>query len=386
MKNVTFSGPVLTQSGYGVHARQVAKWLLQRNDVNVKFLITPWGNTPFILDSTMHNGLIGEIMQRSTSPENIQKSDVSIQLKLPNEWETKLSNVNVGITAAVETDRCNPDWISSCNRMNKVIVPSQHAKLNLTNSGPVTCPIDVIPEAYSDVFLEEIESPVNKFSTNFNFLIFGQITGNTPFNDRKNTYNTIKWICDIFKDDPDVGIVIKTNAGRNTKIDKHMVVSLLTQLVNEIRKGPYPKIHLLHGEMSDKEVAQVYKHPQIKALVSLTRGEGYGLPILEAAAAGLPVIATNWSGHLDFLKHGKFIPVYYQLQQVHKSRIDNSIFIEGVRWAEAQEDDAKKKLFKFRNSPEIPTQWAKELSPKILENYSQSAINKLYDESFKQIL
>lgn len=385
MKNVVFSGPVLTQSGYGVHARQVAKWLLRRNDVNVKFLITPWGNTPFILDVAAYDGLIGEIMKRSTSPDALHQSDVSIQLKLPNEWDPNLSRVNVGITAAVETDKCNPNWLTACNRMSKVIVPSTHAKASFTNTGNV-CQIDVIPEAYSESFDSVIEPLDKTFSTNFNFLIFGQITGNSPLNDRKNTFNTIKWICEAFKDDPNVGIVIKTNAGRNTKHDKHIVCDIFNQLVKEVRNGPYPRIHLIHGELSDKEVIQLYKHPQIKALVSLTRGEGYGLPILEAAAAGLPIIATNWSGHLDFMKHGKFIPVYYQLAPVDKSRIDNNIFMNGVRWAEAQEDDAKKKLIKFRNSPDVPKQWATELSTKILEKYSQKEIEKLYDNAFKEIL
>lgn len=388
MKTVVFSGPVLTQSGYGVHSRQVASWLLQRSDVDVKFVITPWGNTPFIIDENAHHGMIGEIMRRSIKPEMARGSDVSIQLKLPNEWDPNLSRVNVGITAAVETDKCNPQWVDACNKMSMVIVPSNHAALNLTSTAQVNVPLKVVPEAYNNACtINELNQKVDvKFSTDFNFLVFGQITGNNPFNDRKNTFNTIKWLCETFKDDPTVGIVIKTNASRYTKFDKHQCTVLLQQLLAEVRKGSYPRVHLLHGDMTDEEVVSIYRHPQIKALVSLTRGEGYGLPILEAAACGLPIIATNWSGHLDFLKLGKFIPIYYQLSQIHQSRIDNAIFVQGARWAEAFEDDAKKKFLKFRNSSSTPVEWAKELKTKIIENYSQSAINKSYDEILKGII
>jgi glycosyltransferase involved in cell wall biosynthesis len=124
--------------------------------------------------------------------------------------------------------------------------------------------------------------------------------------------------------------------------------------------------------------------PKIKALVALTRGEGYGLPILEAAASGLPVIATGWSGHLDFLKHGKFISIYYQLGEVHPSRVDNKIFVPGARWAHPSEEDFKKRVLKFRQSCQTPKQWADDLKPIIQEQYSLDAVNKRYDEALRE--
>jgi glycosyltransferase involved in cell wall biosynthesis len=216
--------------------------------------------------------------------------------------------------------------------------------------------------------------------------LFGQITGDNPFNDRKNIFFTVKWLCETFKDDKDVGIVIKTNAGRNTLIDKNRTSQLMKMLVKECRKGEFPKVHLLHGEMSNHEVAALYRHEQIKALVTLTRGEGYGLPILEAAASGLPVIATGWSGHTDFLNLGKFISLSYNLKEVHASRIDGKIFLPHMKWAELIESDVKKKLSKFRSSSSVPKDWATELKTTIVERYSLEAIKKLYDEATKEFL
>lgn len=388
MKTVVLRGPSLTQSGYGVHTRQVARWLLSRPDFDVKFVTLPWGDTPWLLDRNAHDGLVGQIMDRTVKPDF--KADISFQLQLPNEWDTSIAPVNIGITASVETDRCNPEWVDCCNKMSAVVVPSQHAKASLTNTGVVTKPLFVIPEAYSDA-CSKTSGPtlpeLPQFSTPFNFLIFGQLTGNNPENDRKNIFYTIKWLCEAFKDNKDVGIVVKTNIGRNTKIDRNLAKGLITAIATDSRKGSvFPKVHLLHGDMDDAEVAALYTHPQVKALVSLTRGEGYGLPILEAAACGLPVIATGWSGHLDFLRHGKYISIYYQLADVHPSRLDGRIFLKGARWAMPSEDDFKARVKKFYQSHTTPKEWAKELQGVIQEKYSLNSISKMYDETLKEFI
>jgi glycosyltransferase involved in cell wall biosynthesis len=130
----------------------------------------------------------------------------------------------------------------------------------------------------------------------------------------------------------------------------------------------------------------LYRHPKIKCLVSLTRGEGYGLPILEAAVSELPVIATDWSGHLDFMNKGRFSAVEYELIDIHQSRIDNVVFMEGSRWAMPKEKEAKRRLKKFRTSSKIPKQWAEELAPKLLADFSQEAINSIYDECLTEFI
>ena len=385
MKTVIFRGPALTQSGYGVHSRQVARWLLSRQDINVKFVLTPWGDTPWILDKSRENGLVGRIMEKTAGPD--AHGDVSIQLQLPNEWDSQLCQTNIGITAAVETDSANPEWVAASNKMTCIVLPSHHSLKSLENAGKLTVPAHVVPESYPDEIVKSSKTiDLSNVETSFNFLLFGQMTGNNPFNDRKNLLFSVKWLCEAFEKDDDVGIIIKTNAGRNTRIDRNIVLRNLEALAKEVRKGINPKIYLLHGDMNDDDVSSLYKNPKIKALVSLTRGEGYGLPLLEAAASGLPVIATNWSGHLDFMKHVKFIGIDHVLTQIHPSRVDEKIFMKNSKWAEPIEADFKRKITKFRSSCNVPKEWAIEGSKNIIENYSHDAVSRLYEEKLSQYL
>lgn len=386
-KTVLFRGPALTQSGYGVHSRQVIKWLLSRQNVELHVQALPWGETPWIIDANAYDGLIGKILS-ATGPLN-KKADITFQLQLPNEWDASLGNFNVGITAGVETDKSNPEWIDACNKMDHIIVPSEHTKKSLMAAGTLIKPVSVIPESFCDAIIKENHDPnvrTPTFKTAFNFLIFGQLTGTSVDNDRKNTFNTIKWLCEKFKDDQDVGIVLKTNAGRNTKIDRLFVKNSMKQLLTAVRSSKFPRFYLLHGDMSDEEVVAMLRYPTIKGLVTLTRGEGFGLPILEAAACDLPVIATSWSGHTDFMKLGKYTEIDYQLKPVPQSRIDGKIFMPGSRWAETDEEDFKKRIQKFRDSSVVPKEWAKDLGKIIREKYSFDSIYKQYDDQFGNVL
>ncbi|MBK22660.1 MAG: hypothetical protein CME70_06365 [Halobacteriovorax sp.] len=383
-KNVLIRAPLLSYSGYGTHSRQIFKWLLSRDDVEIYSHIVPWGITSWMINPDLEDGLMGDIMSSSRQLPPNETFDISFQVQLPNEWDSTLAQTNIGISAFVETDRCNPNWIQCCNNMDAVIVPSQHVKTCIYNTGQVTKPLFVIPESYYECLSnDDIKDLDLDFDTPFNFLVFGQLTGKNPDSDRKNLFYTVKWLCETFKDNPDVGIVIKTNSGRNTKIDRVVTTRVLSRLIEETRIGDYPKIHFLHGSMTQDEIASLYRHPKVKALVSLTRGEGYGLPLLEAAVSGMPIIATGWSGHLDFMGHGKFLDVKYNLQEIHSSRVDNNIFIPGARWAEPIEEDAKRRFQKFYKSPGTPTKWAESLSKKLKDMYSQEKINQLYSESLE---
>ena len=390
MKTVLLRAPLLTNSGYGVHSRQIARWLFRKaaleNNIEITTELLRWGNTHWLTDIELEEGLIGEIIQTSGNKKNFY--DVTIQLQLPNEWNPMLGMFNIGITAGVETDRCNPAWLDSINSMSLVIVPSEFTKRSFLNTGNVTTPIIVIPESFPDEMLSEEKGELDlELKTNFNFLVFGQLTGSGVDNDRKNIPYTIKWLTETFAGNEDVGIIIKTNLGAQTQLDKLNVSNIMARVAKEIRLNSFgPKLYLLHGDMTNLELKSLYKNEKIKALVSLTHGEGFGLTLLEAAACGLPILATDWSAHTEFLSLGKYIQIPSNIEKIHESRVDNQIFMKNAQWAMPNEEMAKQKFSKFYTSNSKPKEWANELSKKIKENYSFEAISNNYSKNLNEYL
>jgi len=381
---VIIRAPLLSVTGYGVHARQVFSWALSKN-WDVYASIVPWGICTYYLDPTALDGLIGKVMDRSAP---VQDPDLSFQVQLPDEWDPGLARVNIGVTAGVETNLCSQSWVEACKKMHMVIVPSTFTKKTFVDSGVPEHKIAVIPEAhsYSDEISLKLDKQLSDLPTSFNFLMFGQVTGNNPENDRKNTFYALKWLAETFKSDKDVGIIVKTNLGRFTTADRERSVVMFKQLINEIKQGPYPRFYLAHGMLDEGEISTLYKNENVKALLAPTRGEGWGLPILDAAAAGLPVIATDYSGHLDFLKHIKFLSLDYDMVPVHPSRHDGRVFIEGTAWADVKEGSFKARVKKFRKAPSLPQRWAQTGSGILREKFSLDAIKEQYDAFMERIV
>ena len=272
--------------------------------------------------------------------------------------------------------------------MSAVIVPTNFCKKTLTETGTVKCPVFVIPESFPEVFLEKTKiSKILNVKTKHNFLLFGQLTSPNPADDRKNTINAIKWFCENFEGRKDVGLIVKTNMGTNSTIDKRVSARTLTNAVQQIKNGKkFPKIYLLHGAMEEEQLKSLYLDKSLVSLISTTRGEGFGLPMLEAAACGLPVVATNWSGHLDFLSLGEWLPVDYSLSPIPPTRADGRIFMEGSSWAQPEEQDFKDKLNQVLKNKRDYTKSAADLAIEVRKHFCQAKINEYYDNFLKEII
>ena len=352
-RKIILKAPVLTRSGYGEQSRFALRSLRSREDLfDIYIQPLQWGQTSWTNDNTEERRWIDQTIEKTIGYVQQQgQFDISLQVTIPNEWEG-IAPTNIGYTAGIETTQVAYPWIETGNQMDKIIVVSSHSKniyknteytAQEANTGQkvhirLATPTHVVN--YPAKTYENLPNLNLELENDFNFLTVAQ------FGPRKNLLNTIKWFVEEFQNE-EVGLIVKSNIAKNSVMDRE---NLYDNMKNFLSGFPDKKckVYLLHGDMTDEEVHALYIHPQVKALVALPHGEGFGLPIFEAAYSGLPIIATAWSGQLDFLvdKKGKeqFYGVAYDLQQVQDEVVWDGVIIKESMWAYPREQSAKEHM------------------------------------------
>ena len=367
-KNILVVGPCLSQSGYGYQTVFALKALRSREDLfNIYVQPTSWGKTGWVWeDNEFRSWLDSRITE---SQILIQKNqlpvDMTLQVTIPNEWR-KISEINIGYTAGIETSKVAPVWLQKGNEaVSKILVVSEHAKqtykntsVTVTNSKTgetfpysLKTPIEVVHELTERAEPEPLEKLQLEYD--FNFLCLSQ------WSPRKNFTNTIQWWVEEFIDQ-EVGLVVKTNLMCNSLKDRHFTEVKIKQLLEK-----YPdrkcKVYLLHGDLTSGQMTGLYNNDKIKALINLSHGEGFGLPLFEAAREALPVITVPWSGHMDFLSHGGnnyFEAVEYKLKPVQPEAAWEGVIERDSMWAYADQGSYKMALRKVYKNWESTKQTA----------------------------
>lgn len=394
-KKVLVRGPALTQSGYGEHTRFLLRSLRAYPDkFDIYLVALNWGQTGWLSEETEERNWIDSlILKTHNHVESGGRFDMSVQVSIPNEWE-KLAPYNVGVTAGIETTKVAPVWLEKGNQMDKIITISRHAKtvhestmyegINKNTQQPM--------KLQNEVPVEIVHYPVKEFEPDplpldldydFNYLMVSQ------WGPRKNMENAIKWWIEENYDEK-VGLVIKTSTKNNSIMDRHHVTKMLKDLITFALPEEHKcKIYLLHGDLSEGQMQSLYQNKKIKALVTLTHGEGFGLPLFDAACHGLPVIAPAWSGHCDFLyisyENGNrkpfFADVDYDIAPVHPQAVWDGVVQKDSMWCYPQEGHYKMRLRQVRKNWDKWKKKAKTLRKWVLENFSSKKQHKLFADA-----
>ena len=180
--------------------------------------------------------------------------------------------------------------------------------------------------------------------------------GNGGFGeDRKDIGKMVKIFYESFankKKQP--ALLLKSSGATSSIVDREECLRKINEIKSKFPKDwELPNVYLLHGSLSSEEINKLYNHPKVKAFISLTHGEGFGRPLLEASMVGLPVIATNWSGQLDFLSQTDSILLGGELVNVPKSQHWKDIIVQESQWFNVNEQQAYKAMnYVFNNYDE----------------------------------
>ena len=389
---LVFQAPFFTRSGYGDHARDILRSLFELDKYDIKIVPMRWGNTPQNqVDPTTE---FGQKMLANVVTRVDRKPDIFMQMSVANEFEPK-GNFNIGITAGVETTIIPKEFIDGANKMDLILVPSQFTKSlfdktqyqeqdkqtkQVIRTFKTEKPVEVLfegvdveryvnyPKSETDI-LEGIE-------TDFNFLFVGHWLKGKLGEDRKDIGMMLKTFSTVFKflpKDKKPGLILKTSHAGFSVIDRENIREKIENVIKDL--SDVPPIYLLHGDLDDTEMAQLYNHPKVKAMVSFTKGEGYGRPLAEFATTGKPIMVSGWSGQVDFLPKEYAILLDGQLTDVHESASDKFLLKES-KWFTVNYSDAANKMYQLFNEYDKELKKSDGLRTNILNNFTMEKMTE----------
>ena len=400
---ILVTAPVQTRSGYGNHSRDICRALIESDKYDVRIQGVRWGNTPpnaLEQDNPHHQ----QIKERLLKQPNLERQpDLHMHIVVPNEFQA-LGKKNIGITAGIEHTIPSADWIEGVNRMDLTILTSEFSKQGFEvttydkldkntqqNLGSlrVEKPMEVLFEgADTSIYKKpkkiskDLKKEFQQIDESFLYLYVGHWLSGSMGNDRKDTGMLVKLFLETFKDmKKKPALLMKTNSADFSILDREEQLKKIRGIKNEV-KGDLPNVYLLHGDLTDVEMNELYNHPRVKAHISLTHGEGFGRPLLEASLSEKPVIASDWSGHKDFLPNDKALMLPGSLTKVPSEAFPENIYVEGSQWFSVNYPVASDVVKDVYNNYKKYTPLAKKLS---FENRNKFSLNAMTKE-FEKIL
>jgi len=394
--------PVATRSGYGEMSRDIVRHIIEWDKFNVEIHSINWGDTP--MDALDEKDPRDAMILHRIVPEQIKdKPEIYISISVPTEF-WPIGKYNIGITAGIETSIASPQWIAACNKMDLILTISKHAKdvFEFSKWGEVQFgeqkqlsvmrPIEVIHNCINTHIFKRLTGDFDCSSTirelfdaipeKFNYLFVGHWLRGELGEDRKNVGFLIKIFCEVFKQKQFTekpGLILKTSGGVYSILDQEEILKKIRTVKQSVHLGEdeaLPNIYVIHGDLTEKEMNSLYNIEKVKAHITFTKGEGFGRPLLEACMSGKPIIASGWSGHLDFLNPEEAILVGGELKPIHPSAVWENVIIKESTWFHPDMNHAANAMVAVMEQYSKFKKLAQQLAKKNKEQFGYNKIRK----------
>ncbi len=333
---VIWKGPVGKPDGLGRASREYAL-ALNRQGVDVK------------VEAGSKGLAAGSALARLLHKPHIAgKRKILIYHYLPHTIRLKKERQKYSriiLNTVWETTRVPRNWFPNINRFDAVFVPSRHNKAALLRSG-VKVPVYIVPHGVNTKQFAPQNKKLEVRGTAGRF-VFVSVFG---FQHRKNPEALLRAYWEEFGPSEKVALVIKTN-GYDSRETEGWVKHQIDEYKKRLGLRKTAPVILISSRIPEHRLKGLYTLGS--AFVLPTRGEGVGLPFLESLASGVPVIATGWGGHMDFVTSRNSFLVNYRLQNPAVSmrskhsisrRFRNLFAQKGQLWAEPDIGSLKRQM------------------------------------------
>lgn len=317
--NLRYTNPSLDYSGYGEAGRHdIAALVSAGIDVSVEL--------------THHCLEIADFGKLTEMVQNLTAKPLDCKIKIlhttPNIFN-QFIEPNVYHIGRVfwETNKLPDSFARGAELCNEIWTGSEYNAQAIRNAG-VNKPIYIIPEAIDTDFNELDIKPFtipNKDSFNF-YSIF-------EWTERKNPAMLLEAYWREFENDENVGLVLKTYVDNFTPEKKDELNSYIKQIKVKLGLTKYAPL-LLYRQLMDRH--QIYRfHKTFDCFVSAHRGEGWGIPQMEAMLMGKPVISTNCGGIHEHIQTNEAMLIPHRLIPLSGNNRNQQWYKNDQMWAEA---------------------------------------------------
>ena len=372
---IQIDSPFETNSGYGYRAKDFIKHFIDLygidNEIKLKSL--PWGSSDKIISKDY----------KEYKTEVDIDSDLYIHIGIPSETFPK-GKRNILITAGIETNKIKEDWVIGCNRMDLILVSAEHSKKVFKDCG-VETEVKTLFEVVNNQYFENnfertiLSDNLDKVDSDYIYLFIGQWLHGDIGHDRKDIGMLIKTFEDTFKDVKNKPyLLLKTYMLNNSEMDLYNV----KQKINSI-KQPDTNVILLHAELTDNQIIELYNHNKIKSFVSFTKGEGWGRDFAQFSTVGKPIICPDFGGHTDFLNN--VVWLFGEHKPIHPSTHMNRYTNNDATWLNVNYDMAKMTMLDTFNNY---SNYLKEanLQKEFIGNFNEDKYKELIKITFNEFI
>ena len=352
---ILVTAPVGTRSGYGNHSRDICRALIESDKYDVRIQPVRWGNTPpnALEEGNPYHDMI---TKKFITDANLERQpELHIHIVIPNEFQP-LGKKNIGITAGIEHTQPPAKWIEGVNRMDVTICTSEFTKSGFQNTTydkqdvrtgqvigglSVKKPLEVLfegadPEIYKETrdLSDKMKQEFSKIDNDLCFLFVRHWLNGNLGEDRKDVGMMLKVFLETFKNTNNPpALILKTSSAGFSITDRESILEKIDMIKSDVQANTLPDIYLLHGDLTDEEMNQMYNHPKVKAHLTFTHGEGFGRPLLEASFSGKPIIAPISTGQADFLDRHYTVELPHQMTKVPNSAFPKDYQNQEAKWS-----------------------------------------------------